>query len=208
MRRLISLTVIFCALTAGSAPAGVIVYTNQTDFLAAVKPGYYLETFDSLPQGVVLPSPQSFSGNGFAYNASVTVDFFNVGPPGDTWFSTDFAGDPITFTFTGRPVTAVGGFFFPTDLAGDVTPGTITLTLSDGTTQVLTNPGATTFLGFVSNGAAISTLTVTPSGQDFTWATVNDLIVGQAIPEPTTVAVFGLLAAGAFGVRRRVRAVT
>src|SRR5438105_12441007 len=65
------------------------IYTNQAAFLAATQPGYYLETFNSLPQFTQLASPLTFSSNGFSYNATApTAGFFNIGPSGDTWLST------------------------------------------------------------------------------------------------------------------------
>ncbi|HLK55431.1 MAG TPA: hypothetical protein VKU00_02645, partial [Chthonomonadaceae bacterium] len=110
-------------LTAASN-AQTTVYTDQATFLANVQSGYYLETFDSQPINTQVPSPLSFSSNGFSYTASVPDltspsgpgNFFNVGTVSDVWLSTDLQGDPITFNFTSGNVTAVGGNFFNTDV--------------------------------------------------------------------------------------------
>src|SRR5438067_4363860 len=67
------------ALSAMTARATAI-YTNQAAFLAATQPGYYLETFNSLPQFTQLASPLSFSSNGFSYNATApTAGFLILG---------------------------------------------------------------------------------------------------------------------------------
>src|SRR5205085_9777411 len=109
------------------------IYTNQAAFLAATQPGYYLETFNSLPQFTQLASPLSFSSNGFSYNATApTAGFFNIGLSGDTWLSTFHEFDPIIVTFTSSNVTSVDGFFFLTDLTGNAAGRTVTVTLNNG----------------------------------------------------------------------------
>jgi hypothetical protein len=202
--------VTFTAAGVGRARADVI-YTDRAAFLANVQPGFYLETFDSLPQGF-LPSPLSFSGSGFSYTASAVGDFFNVGPPGDVWLSTNLQSAPIVFQFTSGNVTAVGGSFFLTNTPGDPTTGMLTVGLNDGTSVTLTNVPSDSFLGFISTSGFITSLTVTPiSGGDI-YATVNNFIIGQAVvvPEPNSLALFGIVvtAAGYLARRRRRPSVT
>lgn len=185
------------------------IFTSQAAFLAAIEPGYYLETFDSLPQYTAGDGIEDFSMPPFSYRATNQSGFFHVGPPGDTWMSTIFADEDIVFTFNGAPVTAVGGFFFLTDFDGFVTGGTVTVTLNNGTTFSVSNATETSFIGFTTD-IPILTLTLTPdqSGQFFTWPTANDFIVGvaspqQAIPEPASVVLAGLGIAGFAGLARR-----
>src|SRR5207248_1786973 len=151
------------------------IYTNQAAFLAATQPRYYLETFDSLPQFTQLASPLNFSSNGFSYNATApTAGFFNIGPSGDTWLSTFHEFDPIIFNFTSNNVTSVGGFFFLTDVNGNISGGTLTVTLNNGSMFSIIHASSTSFVGFTTD-APIQTLTVTPpsSGATLIFATVN-----------------------------------
>jgi hypothetical protein len=186
------------AIVAALAGGGSVVradqiFTDQAAFLANVKPGFYLETFDALPQGVGIDSPLApFSKNGFSYIASTegfNDGFFNVGPPGDTWISTNNPVDTIVFTFTSGNVTAVGGLFFETDVFGDLTGGPIHVTLDNGTTITVTDTKANSFVGFTTSSPILS-LTVesgAPPPMITEWPTANDLIVGAAIPEPSAL---------------------
>src|SRR5437763_16265201 len=123
VERSLLLILISLALSLMTAQATAI-YTNQAAFLAATQPGYYLETFNSLPLGTIpptLPPPLNFSKNGFSYSATTASgnDFFPfIGPSGDEWLSTFHEFDPIIFNFTSNNVTAVGGNLFMTDLNG------------------------------------------------------------------------------------------
>src|SRR5437868_14307003 len=186
------------------------IYTNQAAFLAATQPGYYLETFNSLPQFTQLASPLNFSSNGFTYNATApTAGFFNIGPSGDTWLSTFHEFDPIVFNFTSNNVTSVGGFFFLTDLTGNAAGGTVTVTLNNGKMFSITDAGSTSFIGFTT-GVPIQSLTVTPpsSGATLVFATVNDFITGKAVPETGSSALLlGFGMAGLLGVGRSFRLV-
>jgi hypothetical protein len=65
---------------------------------------------------------------------------FNIGTPTDTWFSTNSNGDSLVFTLTSGNITAIGGYFFVTDFDGDVTSGTVSAALNDGTTYSVTDP--------------------------------------------------------------------
>jgi hypothetical protein len=175
-----------------------VIFSDQAAFLAQVGSGYYLETFDEVPQFTVVPAPLAFSTGGFSYTAStepILQDFFPAGPPGDTWLSTNAPSDDIVFDFTSGNVTAVGGFFFRTDPAGEVaTAGTVTLTLDNGTVYSVDAPSANTFVGFTTSSPILSlSVGVEPVGgflEDF--ATANDLIVGVAVPEPSMLVLAGL----------------
>lgn len=187
------------------------VFNDQTLFLATLEAGSYTETFNNgLPLGY-MSSPHPFSGGGFSYSASTPNGFYNLLDPGDStntdvWLSTNQLVDPIVFTITSGNVTAIGGFFFLTNGQPAVTSGTVTATLGDGTTELISSPGPSNFVGFTTS-SGIASLTITPSSG--TYATVNDLTVGQAqvaaVPEPGTLAL-GLTALGLGGLaslRRR-----
>ena len=201
---LILLSLVLSIMTARATT----IYTNQAAFLAATQPGYYPETFNSLPQFTQLASPLNFSSNGFSYNATApTAGFFNLGPSGDTWLSTFHEFDPIIFNFTSNNVTAVGGFFFLTDLNGNAAGGTVTVTLNNGKMFSITDASSTSFIGFTT-GVPIQSLTVTPpsGGATLVFATVNDFITGKAVPETGSSALLlGLGMVGLLGVGRASR---
>ena len=204
-----SLLLVLVSLGLSAIPTqATTIYTNQAAFLAATQPGYYLETFNSLPQFTQLASPLNFSSNGFTYNATApTAGFFNIGPSGDTWLSTFHEFDPIVFNFTSNNVTSVGGFFFLTDLTGNAAGGTVTVTLNNGKMFSVTDASSTSFIGFTT-GVPIQSLTVTPpsSGATLVFATVNDFITGKAVPETGSSALLlGLGTVGLLGVGRASR---
>ena len=206
-----SLLLVLVSLGLSAIPTqATTIYTNQAAFLAATQPGYYLETFNSLPQFTQLASPLNFSSNGFTYNATApTAGFFNIGPSGDTWLSTFHEFDPIIFNFTSNNVTSVGGFFFLTDLTGNVAGGTVTVTLNNGKMFSITDASSTSFIGFTT-GVPIQSLTVTPpsGGATLVFATVNDFITGKAVPETGRSALLlGFGMAGLLGVGRSFRVV-
>jgi len=185
-----------------SAHGQTVTYTNQTTFLANVQPGFYLETFNGKTPGT-FPPADVFTGNGFTYSAAASPALFYEqlvgGPAGDIVLSTLNGSSTITFTLTST-VTAIGGFFFLTDINGNpVGTGSVTVTLNDGSFLTVTTPTPTSFVGFTSS-VPIASLTVTPSAS---FATVNDFIVGLAVPEPST---YALLAAGVLLLAFRVRA--
>jgi hypothetical protein len=185
------------------------IYTNQASFLAATQPGYYLETFNSLPQFTSLTPPLNFSKNGFSYNVTTASGnpFFNIGPSGDTWLSTFHEFDPIVFNVTSNNVTAIGGSFFLTNVNGDISGGTLTVTLNNGSMFSITNASSTSFIGFTT-GVPIQSLTVTPpaSGSTLIFATVNDFITGKSVPETgSSVLLLGLGTVGLLGVGQAFR---
>jgi opacity protein-like surface antigen len=188
------------------------IYLNQSDFTAALTSGYDFENFESMDFQAAAHS-WSFSQNGFDWTAS-TTDYFGSEPadnPAAILFidsgpsvamipaggNTSGAGDALTLTFTSGNVTAIGGNFFLTDFLGSVRGGSFSLTMNDGTTQSFTDAGADNFFGYISS-SPITSLTFTPPGPFTSWATIDNLYVGQAAavsqtPETSTM---GLLLGG------------
>jgi hypothetical protein len=177
-----------------AAPAATI-FSDQSAFVAALQPGFYLEDFSGFSGGF-LSAPHDFSQGGFAYTASATQGLFVVSSISNA-LSTNVSNDPLTFDFTSGNVTAVGGLFYPTALDGSLATGNIELALSDGTDVNLTDPGITSFTGFItSGGVLITSLTVSPQSTQF--ATVDNFYVGaaatpEAVPEPSMGAFLGLI---------------
>jgi hypothetical protein len=190
-----------------SHSSATTIYTSQAAFLAHTQPGYYLETFDSLPRFTTLNSPLSFFTNGFSYTASANNDgFFNVGPMGDVWLSTFDHSTNIVFDFTSSNVTAVGGNFFLTDIPGNVVSGTITVELDNGTTFSVSDPSANSFVGFTTS-SPIHSLTFTPPafGASEIFATANNFITGASVPESgSTLPLIGIGLASIGLLRRKL----
>jgi hypothetical protein len=198
---IVSLVAFGASALVGSASASVIFYTDEPNFLTHISPGYYLEEFSSIGLGI-LPSPQTFSGGSptFSCEASAPSGLFGVEPTDYTRaLSVNDAIEPLTITFTGASVRAVGGQFFATEFLGDVASGSVTITLSDGSTHSANFPPVG-FLGFVATGGTIITsLEVTSNLSD--WPAVDHLYVG--VPEPQEWALVSGLGMAALAFCRR-----
>jgi hypothetical protein len=193
-------------MTVSPAGAATLTYNDSAMFQGAVQSGY-LETFNGATPGQVL-GPVQFSSGAYHYSVDVPGDsiFFieSTATAGDFALSTSSSDFDILFTF-GSGINAVGGNFFATDAPGNVIAGTLTLTLSDGTVQTLTNPAGTDFSGFIS-GSDISSLRVSTDGTGI-FGTVDNLYVGtaaaSAAPEPQSVfLLLGTLGVGLLQWRR------
>jgi hypothetical protein len=208
-------------LFAGASQAALTEYNTQASFLGAVLASG-TDNFNSLAQGTPISGPLARTAGSFSYSVNATLTdatgvynnpFYNVGPAGDTWLSSDSALATITFSGFGPGVTAIGGSFFPTNLAGAVTAGSVTLVATDSAgsvTRTLLNPTASTFWGVASDTSLVSLTLIAVNGAGSTtnnfFPAVNDLVLGSAVPEPQTWAllVAGMLAIGG-AVRRRQR---
>ena len=192
-----------CAAAAAThANAAITVYTSQSAFLAAVS-SYGTDTFDDLTVDSLGDSINRTAG-AYSYTASAANGLYGAGGPGDYWLSTNARTDPIVFSNFSSGVTAFGGNFFGSDIAGGyVANGTLTLTASDGTalTYTLNNATQTSFLGFIAD-TGLNTVTVEAPGLGTYWPTANNVVL--AVPEPATYGMFmaglGLLG---FEARRR-----
>lgn len=205
---------LFIAAALGSAcqgaQAALIHYYDLPSFLADIEDGYYLEAFDGLSTGTELPGPLSFGPtNGFGFAASASGDdLFAIDLNGGKALSTNLDTDTLTITFSGNPVTAIGGFFFPT--GGGGATQRIALTFSDDSSWSSDAASSTFFVGFTSSIALTSVSITAPNdfcGSSSCYPTLDDLYVGTAAtaadaPTPATTA---LLALGLIliGVRRR-----
>lgn len=190
------------------AQAAVTAYSSQAALLSAVGPSG-VDTYTGLSITGSTATPIVRSAGAFGYTASAPGDFFGAGTTANPWLSTNVTSDAITFYgFTGG-VSAVGGNFLGSNIAGAFAAGSVMLSAIDslGATSTQTITGATTssFLGFVSNGAMTSVVlsSVQPSS-GFLWPTADNLILAAAVPEPKTYAMMlaGLGLMG-FMVRRR-----
>jgi len=204
-------------LAQASMASGATVYTDETAFLTHLNPAYFLEEFSgytydehgSFPLDGTQMSENYGSVNGYSWTAS-TVPSDLVSPPIGLFslpgaLSTYAAEDLLKITFTGKPVTALGGIFASTDINGDVVQQTVTINLSDNTPVSFTGSG---FRGFTSD-LAITYLTIDAVDLDPNnpyWPKLDHLYVGSAVPEPAAVkavptpAAAWLLASGLLGL--------
>ncbi len=190
------------AVLAGAANAGW--YTNEADFVSALSGSYYKETFDNFTYGDPLDGSMTDwsapGGNGYGWSANAPQGLWS----NDGALSTNVAYDPLTFTFTGNPVTAFGGLLAASDISGNVISGTLTLTLSDGSSQTVNTSGS--FLGWTGSAAITSvTMTVADPGDGvFRWNQIDNVYTGAStVPEPASMIALGL---GAAAMLRRRRA--
>ncbi len=202
------------AVVIGGVPAraGIIAYDTQAAYLAAIsEPG--VDTYDDLTvDGSEIPGPLNRTAGIYVYAAETTGanSFYAAGSAGDPWLANYSVGQTIALTGFATNVRGVGGFFFATDLQGNFLPGqTLTMTVADGTdvlTQVLNNPTPSSFLGFVFDSPiTLFTITAVQPANNISFATINDLTVGRAVPEPASLMGAGLGVLGAVVVARRRR---
>jgi alpha-tubulin suppressor-like RCC1 family protein len=158
--------------------AGETVFFNSLSGLtsAVSAAGYTLsatETFESYSSGPQGTLTGSFGQGSLSWTASSTANGSYTQPSGGSMaLSTNSAG-PLTISFN-PGVTSVGANFFVTNGGFATVSGTITLTLSDGSSQSFYTTTANSFGGFVSHGAFISSITIATSN-DF--VTVDNLVV-------------------------------
>jgi hypothetical protein len=151
------------------------------------------ETFNSYGTSYYA-SPLTGSVGGINWSATAIGGIFcSTG-----YFSTN---NPVTATFTIAPgVMAVGANIFGTDSNFNIVAARITVTLADGSSYIASTSVPTDFVGFISNGAAISTLTMNAVGSGNVYVTADNMYFG-VVPAPGAVAL--LACAGLSATRRR-----
>lgn len=218
-------------LTAASATAAVVI-TDRDAFLGLLQPGYYEETFQGADLGL-LPAEADddfaveFAGPGGWFTYTVQEEPFEATAQNQLWVTAretpegdeiagtraistlvDFTG--IRITFTSGNVTAIGGDFFLTQENGDpLGAGSLTLTLSDGTEITVNSQVSPSqrFVGFIAEGTETFTSLIVNPNELFTgeFATVDNLLVGAAVPESGAIGWMAGLALAGYGGWRRVR---
>ena len=192
----------FAAALSFSSVASAALYVSPNEgiydtLVASIGCTSYTETFGSTPTGF-LASGYSSSTGPVNWSATATGGLYVQAG----LFSTNNSGQALTFDFSapGLSVQAVGGNFFATDVSFNVVPAVVVVLLDDGTSYVNLMTLESSFVGFISTGAAISSITLSlPLAADL-FPTVDRMVFG-VVPAPGAIALIGL--AGLVGLRRR-----
>lgn len=190
---------VVCASFVQLASASVVTFTNKTlwnSYSASHGTSVSTETFNSLSG--YYASPVSGTADSSVWTASAPNGLFAAAGLLQT-------NDPetMTFSFAGG-VRGVSAYMFATDTSLNSAPSIMEVTLSDGSTYIGYSTSINDFVGFYSNGAAITGLTITatavPGGPTAVYPTV-DTMYFATIPAPGAIALLGF--AGLVGRRRR-----
>jgi len=185
------------AMLASGASAAIATYSSfsfwQQDVVASGST-VATETFNAY--NGYYASPLTGSTGGINWSAAATGGLY----VSSGYFSTN---NPVAATFTFAPgVMSVGANVFGTDASFNSLPARITVTLADGSSYIASTTGPTDFVGFISNGAAISSLTMAASdtAPGDIYVTADNMYFG-VVPAPGSLAL--LASAGLAATRRR-----
>ena len=191
-----------CSLSiAALASADIYVFDNAVTYAAFCN-----------DQGVVRESETlaSFSTGSYASLTGGSGDFaWSLSAPSGLWVDaatttarTQQNTEKLSLNFSSANVYAVGGFFFNLDSSSTVKSGVMKIKLSDGTSFIRTVSNMTTFSGFVSDGANITSVEVSHAGTlgSQYFVATSGFNIG-VIPAPGAAALVGL--AGLMARRRR-----
>lgn len=106
-----------------------VLYTTSASFMQNVSAGF-TNTFT----GAATNPAASYSSGGFAYTFSSPGGLYSNG----NFLGVNLPNDVLTVSFTGTPVTAIGGNFFATNISDAFQSAAITALLSDGTSATFT----------------------------------------------------------------------
>ena len=196
----------FATLALASVASGAVVVLNShvawDVYVAAKGATVATETFESFEPGYAASATGTAGVTTWSASASGGLYFGAVNvPPVHQVMSTNNSGTTLNFTFA-PGVQGIGGEMFGTNMSFGVVLAQITVTLADGTSYVNDQEDATDFVGFYSNGATISSISISTSTPD-TYATVDNLYFAT-VPAPGALALLSL--AGVVGGRSRRRA--
>lgn len=158
------LAAILVVAVAPTAKAAITIYTNESDFVSAIGllPNFVNDFSNDVYYGWLVHSVKANS-NGISYAIISSPPLYLYGFPGV--FSTVDTNDQIVVDFTSGNVTGAGGYFYSADTNAVPTDGSVTITLSDGTsTNVPSAVGeVASFTGFLSDGPVMTSLSVSNS---------------------------------------------
>ena len=174
---------VLAGLAGSSVNANTLTPLDQSTFMAqsgfaSDSSRYAYNDFSGYTSNEALTTPITPAGaNGFS--ATYTGALWSGNTPGS--LTTSSVLDAITVTFSGSPVTAIGGNFWGSDVLGnklDGTPLSITIHYSGGAgDDTFTNTGSQ-FAGIIGPNA-IQSLTINSAGGY--WPSLQDLYFGTAL---------------------------
>jgi|HubBroStandDraft_1064217.scaffolds.fasta_scaffold35105_2 hypothetical protein len=189
-----------------AAAVGYGTLTTQTYESATV--GFYSPIV--LP-GVTITLTGTDLGNGLSGISNTTggsLDGFNVTPGGSQFLGMSL--DTATFTFS-SPTNSFGTWMTGLQTYYSGTDG-VEITFNDGSSELLEPPinvnGGAQYFGFTDT-SAFTSVTITNTGNDgyYDYWGIDDTTFNTsavtAVPEPTTLALFGSVLAGLALARRR-----
>ena len=196
--------------------ASVIALTS-TGFASATVPAVFYTVNSSAWSTYATNAGASISTENFS---TVNNGFYGSGVAGSvsgiTWTANAIGGvtasaglvsasvGSATLNFAFTPgVNGIAGNIYGTDSQWNAVPATILVTLNDGTAYYGSSNGPADFIGFYSNGATISSLSIVVSGEGVNRATVDNLYFAT-VPAPGAVALIGMV--GVVALRRERRA--
>ena len=199
MNKLIAAAMIVLPLA--TVHAATVTYTDEAAFVSHISPDYYLEDFSTYTYGNPLDgsgTTADFSSGGFAYTASASNGLWS----NESALATSLATDSLRITFSGRPVTAIGGIVAATDISGNLILGaTVVVQTNDGTSITIPTPEGGGFAGFISATPITSVTFTSNDSADGLWPQL-DHFYAAAVPEPGVI-LLGAAASGLLLMRKR-----
>lgn len=199
MKSSILVSALFCGAVTTSLSAAIVSYTDLglwSEDVAASGASVATETLNNY-HGFYAGSITGNTG-GIAWTATSPGNFACE----EGLVTTNNSNSPITFTFN-PGVKSVGGNIFATDWYFEAITARIQVTPTDGSAFVGYSTSAVDFIGFISTGASISSMTlVATKANTDVYATIDNMYLG-VVPAPGAVALLGL--AGFVSRRRRGR---
>jgi hypothetical protein len=177
--------------------AAVLVFDNAAVFNAGLLDSS-LSNFDQTFESYSGPAASFTGGTGdYAWKASSALGVLAQAGVVQTLASSG----TLKFEFSSGNVYGVGGLFHYVDLTGAYTSGLMKIKLNDGTTFIRSISSQTTFSGFITTGASITSIELSHTGSTgVTFSAAESLTIGY-VPAPGAVALLGL--AGLASRRRR-----
>lgn len=191
------LTLLAFFLATAAAPAAIVQYTDQASFLAELRTGAFTADFIAQAAGDVGSSSLSLSGGTPPINVTIASLSADGSSPGELLWISDSGnldkalGASVAFDdqllISLDNFYAIGGHWFLGDVDDNYVAGSVTLVFSDNSTYTVTSSAfEESYRGFISD-VALASVRVFPAGgpgHANSWVTLDNLTIGQPVPEP------------------------